>query len=293
MNFQRISQLYKNPKIFLITTFVALTGLFYPISYLPQALFLTSAIILTFLIGTLGYLNQRTGWNLLKGIGPHTPTEYRDMLSVHKHISKVQIIGGIILFVTFGSLLIQNHIESIPSLIKVQIQTISLILFLPSFITTVFSSIHMAGRHPIKRKNELDLSRVWLMSIDENDSKTNKIKRLIKCIENYDEFLDELLKQRIFNLDQIFTKLFLDIPENINKFVKEMKEKYTEDDLSILKHLSEYLEKDKKFSILIKHSKNIKMRSTGSTVTNILITVSSIVALIISIMKDVIPRVGT
>lgn len=94
-----------------------------------------------------------------------------------------------------------------------------------------------------QRDLKFKISRVYLKSIDiTKTSSIDKIKYLIGSIETYNSYLNQKTRMQINNLDKVYSKLILDTPENVNKFIKEFEISLESIRILPTKKISEYAE---------------------------------------------------
>lgn len=285
---RRVIPAYKNSKFFLWIFFVGIPLSFSPISYyLSAEIFNTVSIIPASVIIIFIFLNLKTINSTLKGLKDPSTSDYLSALSVLEKMPKIQMISAIILGVTILGLLLLSNIPQENTSTSELIRTLLLNTLIPSLVILVFSSIHMLI--PPTRKNlDLNLSKAWIMSIEPKNSDSKKIKHLMNCIENYDDFLQSSLKQRINNLDQIYTKFVLDTSKDLHIIITEIKERYNQGEFSILRYLQDYKKDDEedKTPLLIKQSKHFRFNISIERLQFLIITIAYTTVLII---KELLP----
>ncbi len=279
---------YKNSKFFLWIFFVGVPLLFSPISYyISTEIFNLVSIIPAYVIGIFIFLNLKTINFTLQGLKDPSTSDYLSALSVLEKMPKIQMISAIILGLMFLGLLLLSNIPQENTSTSELIRTLLLNTLIPSLVILVFSSIHMLI--PPTRKNlDLNLSKAWIMSIEPKNSDSKKIKHLMNCIENYDDFLQSSLKQRINNLDQIYTKFVLDASIDLYVIINEIKERYNQGEFSILRYLQDYKKDDEgdKTPLLIKQSKYFRFNISIERLQFLIITIAYTTVLII---KELLP----
>lgn len=278
---------YKKSPLFLFFCFIVIPSIFIPINrYIPDTSYVL--YILSIIMGVLVYKNQRYVRNTLQEPNKSSSADYKNVLSILDKMLRVQYISIAIFAVClFGLILIANINSELDRTISEIIRTVSLSLLFPSILVLLFSTIHLLT-HPSGQKFDLWLSRAWILTVDSKNKDSEKITALINCIENYDDFLFRLLKQRINHIEKLFAKIALDSSTNIDNLIQEIKEKYTDANLSIARHLKDYLNIDEETIFLVKPPIDMKLPINAEIVKNIVIIIAPITSLFIPIIKELV-----
>lgn len=277
----RISSLYKNDKWFLGTFFLLVPLLYIPI-FFNQDVFLVCGFILSGVIGIFNFFNIQTIVSTLQGSKNFSTSDYHNVLSVIEWMPKIQIRSGVIVGVSIVGIFLVPYFTITPFL-----GTIRLILFIimiPSIIIAIFSSFHII-LHTIGKFFDLNLSKAWIMSIKSESTDYDKMKNLMNCINNYNDFLHKLFKKRITNLDQLYMKFVLDTSKDLDIITKEVKEKLCQREFFLLIYLQEYKNNDGKTIVEIKSIKHALLPINAGMLKSISIIIGSGVSIIVSIIQ--------
>lgn len=279
-----VKSAYKNSKLFLVLFFLIIPSLYIPISFNPDV-FVVVAIILSTVIGIFIFFNIQTVVSTLKGSKTFSTSDYHNVLSVIEWMPKIQIVSGVIIGISITGLISLSHIPTNPSSEFIRLLLFS--MFIPSIVVVLFSTLHLI-LHPIGKNFDLDLSKTWIMSIESESRDSDKIKNLMNCIENYNDFLHKLLKKRMTNLDQLYVKFVLDTSKDLDTIIKEIKEKVNQREFFLLRYLQECKNDDGKTIIEIKPLKRALLTINEDKLKNISAIIGS-VATIILFIQEILP----
>lgn len=278
---------YKKSGLFVFFGFIVIPSIIIPINrYIPDTSYVT--YILSALMGIFVYKNQRYVWNTLQEPNKFSSIDCKNVLSVLGKIPSVQYTSiAIFVVCIFGLILIANTDFEMDRIMIEAIRTVLISLLIPSILVMVFSTIHLLS-HPSGQKFDLWLSRAWIFTVDSKNKDSEKITALKNCIENYDDFLFRLLKQRINHIEKLFAKIALDSSTNIDSLIQVIKEKYIDADLSIARHLKNYFITDEKDVFLVKPPIHVKLSINAEIVKNIAIIIAPFVSLLIPIINELV-----
>lgn len=277
-------RMYKKSKLFLFFGFIVIPSIIIPINrYIPDTSYIT--YILFVIMVLLVCKNQRYVRSTLKDPNKSS-SDYKNVLNILDKMLLVQYTSIAIFTVClFGLILISNINSEVDRITIEVVRTVLLSLLIPSILVLVVSTLHILIQ-PSGQKFDLWLSRAWILTVDSKNKDSEKITALKNCIENYDDFLFRLLKQRINHIEKLFEKIALDSSTNIDNLIQEIKEKYTDEDLSIARRLKDYLLIDDKTIFLSKPPIHIKLSINAEIVKNIVFIIATVMSFLIAIMTE-------
>jgi hypothetical protein len=292
--------LYQNNNLYLLVFFLVIPLLFIPITYLDTEIFHIVSFALIGFVSFFIYLKLKNISHIIQGLKNSSISDYRNALTIIENMSNIQIgsaitIGGIIL----GLFLLGNNLINIDLKISENIRILLVYLMFPTAIIVLFSTIQMLTP-PIRKNLDFYLSRAWIMSIESENTESEKMSRLIKCIENYDDFLQKKLKQRINNLEELFANFILNTSLDLNAIIKNIKEKYNSEkfaleEYSVLRYIQEYNEEVAKdyAPLLIKKTKNIRSKISIERSHALIIAVITFVGILLKEILPIILKIPT